>query len=406
VKKNILGLACIFVYLIAVMSCEIPHSITIKGKPGVHIPLGSPFSSLEEGERLEDYISSAKIREMMGNTGSNGIQLYDYTGDNNYSNVQTYLLHYPLARIELSFANNVPALPPGLIPQDLFYSLEGEYQIMHGLRNFLGSDVAFSKALGYIYAADIGENSKMSLTFSNNEDIDIKLIDDDTSLISLPREEYPEFPESEDGLYAKLLPQHSLKNNNYVDLSKILNASSNSTLKYQIKIPLTEINEINRDKIVCVDLVIVLPLEFIISTPSSDPDFVKLDMGGIFDQLENDNDLFGRTDDNDNDLFNNIESVTITLKNTKNTVIDSIYILVITGDKNQILEFKSNQSVRFDKNDLSYPFSPQFETLLKKENNADHGIFRIKRLDPDNPPVFDFFITVEAQANINYTMKF
>ena len=42
----------LFICIIAVLSCEIPQSLTIKGKPGLYMPLGDPFNKLGPGERL------------------------------------------------------------------------------------------------------------------------------------------------------------------------------------------------------------------------------------------------------------------------------------------------------------------------------------------------------------------
>jgi len=412
VKKSILVLAGVFVYLIAVMSCEIPQSITVKGKPGVYIPLGSPFANLDDEDRIENYVSTARIKEMMGNSGGNGVKVYNYTSTDVYPDVQTFVAHYPIAKIQLD-ASGVPINPPSnlqTIGGD--YILEGTYPINRGLRNFLGSDVTFKEAPGYIYVDNVGSSSTMSLTFTNQENIvDQKLISDDTGLIS--REERPEFPESDNDPFVETLPPHSLTTQTKIDFDIILNANSDSTLKYRIKIPLSGISGISANKVITVDMVILLPLALRVAAPSSDRDYVKLDMGDALLQTGGGGDLFGRTgEDSDDDLLSNVESVKISLKNPQNTVIDGISILVmVPGSPNQFFEFTANSPpVKFEGTDLDYPFNPQFEIVLKKDAKTGTGggyenyaTLKIKRTEPK---VFDFFLTVEAQANINQTIDF
>jgi len=99
-KKVTLGLLC----LIGVMSCEIPQSITIKGNPGVYLPLGSPFKRLDEADRLENQISFGKIREMLSRSGADSvdrIRVYDYQGADVDSRVQAYIVHYPIVEMKL-----------------------------------------------------------------------------------------------------------------------------------------------------------------------------------------------------------------------------------------------------------------------------------------------------------------
>jgi len=105
-KKLVYGLACLFL----ILSCDIPESITVKGNPGLYVPLGSPFAGLKEGERLEDLISKDKIREMMNSNASgagNGLVIYDVseTMAQNHGidpKVQTYLVQYPLTEMPLN----------------------------------------------------------------------------------------------------------------------------------------------------------------------------------------------------------------------------------------------------------------------------------------------------------------
>ena len=103
-KRILPGILC----LIAVaMSCEIPQSLTIKGNPGVYIPLGKFSSFFEGGESIADYLSIAKIREMMGDTGTAGMTLYDYRGPDVPSGVQAFLIHYPITEMTLDLSKYI-----------------------------------------------------------------------------------------------------------------------------------------------------------------------------------------------------------------------------------------------------------------------------------------------------------
>jgi len=108
-KRLIHGLAC----FLLILSCEIegiPKSLTVKGKPGLHVPLGSPFAGLEEGERLEDLISPSNIKDMMG--ADNGSVIYEVSIEMAKThgidqNVQTYLVQYPLADMPLDMESYI-----------------------------------------------------------------------------------------------------------------------------------------------------------------------------------------------------------------------------------------------------------------------------------------------------------
>jgi hypothetical protein len=99
-RKIFLGLIC----LAGIMSCDmgLPKSVTIKGKPGVTISLGSPF---KEGNRLEDHINTAEIRKMMDEENTNA-RLYNYR-DNEDPEVQAYLIHYPIVEMKLDLSEYI-----------------------------------------------------------------------------------------------------------------------------------------------------------------------------------------------------------------------------------------------------------------------------------------------------------
>ncbi|MDR1836969.1 MAG: hypothetical protein LBQ89_04855 [Treponema sp.] len=99
-RKMLIG--TLLVVIAAVISCEIPQSITIKGSPEVYIPLGKLSSLFDEGEGITDFVSAAKIREMMG--GTSGMSLYDYRGPAVDSGVQAFLIHYPITEMTLDLS--------------------------------------------------------------------------------------------------------------------------------------------------------------------------------------------------------------------------------------------------------------------------------------------------------------
>jgi len=414
VKKSVLGLAGVCV-LMATMSCQVPQSITIKGKPGVYIPLGSPFTKLDEDKRLESYVSPEKIKEMMG-SGTND-KVYDYTvlNDTYYTTVHTYATHYAIAEITVD-TNGMPVNPPpGNLTTNLpdrFHLLKGSYPFKNDLKNFLGEGATFKKALGYIYVGGIGTKSTLSLTYTNLENpINKSLIPDNSLLKSLTSDKRPVFPELDSNPYVGPIKSHSLDNPSEIDLIDILNAQSPSTLHYEIKIPFDEIDKIDRK--IIVDMVILLPLEFDVTAPSGDPAYAKLNLKDVFPENTGNGDLFGRTNNDGDDLISNLDTLKIILKRTTNNIIaGDLYIMVVTGGtggkikKYKPLDFHAGKYIEFTNDDLGYPFSPQFEIVLKKDPSGK-GSFKIQpqSRDSHDPAAFDFFLTVEAQAHIDQTIE-
>jgi len=145
-KKIIHGLVC----FLLIMSCGfegIPESITIKGNPGLYIPLGSPFAGGQVREWLED-LNPSKLEEMMGGA-DDGPKFYDYKISEEMAaehgitpNIQTYLVKYPLTKMSLNPGNdifdamenanpggvNIPSIPglPALSPGDYYYFHEND----------------------------------------------------------------------------------------------------------------------------------------------------------------------------------------------------------------------------------------------------------------------------------------
>jgi len=412
VKKSGLVLICVCAYacLTALSSCEIPQSITIKGKPGVYIPLGNPF---DDSNRLEDHINRGKLKEMMGD--EDDIRIYDYTGNNVDAEVLSYIIHYPILEMRLEFVDGELVNPPKNLSKvdNTHYLLEGHYQIDNSLRNFLGSGVTFKKAPGYIYVDSIGDASTMSLTFTNREYTNKTLVSGDGRLKSLPKENRPQFPQSEEIPFDEPIPMpHSLVNQDSIILADIFNAQSAPTLNYQIKMPLDVITE--RDEVIVVDLIIELPLEFEVRTQSVyENKYVKLDLGNAFPTSLTPEvaDLFGRKGNND-DIFNNLDMVKISLIDFKNNILfdGNISILIVNANhsgKPYQGSIKLNTdlpSLTIPKNELPYPFSPRFEFVLEKDAGKDYATLKIRRFGSEQPQ-FEFFMTVEVQADIKHTLS-
>jgi len=93
-----------------------PESITVKGNPGLYVPLGSPFAGMKPEDRLENLISPDNIRKMMNGNGEAGLfddlKIYEVDEDLTAAlgidrEVQTYLVRYPLAEMPLDLGEYV-----------------------------------------------------------------------------------------------------------------------------------------------------------------------------------------------------------------------------------------------------------------------------------------------------------
>jgi len=108
-KKVILAVIC----LSMIISCdfEIPKSLTVKGNPGLYVPLGSPFAGMKEEDRLEYLISSDNVKKMMNDKKTEAglyddLKIYEVDGELATAlgidpDVQTYLVRYPMAEMPL-----------------------------------------------------------------------------------------------------------------------------------------------------------------------------------------------------------------------------------------------------------------------------------------------------------------
>jgi hypothetical protein len=100
-----------------IASCDfsdfaMPESITIKGKPGLHVPLGLISNSF----KVEDYLGTDNILKMMGGEEDSllgDMRIYEYEQES--KEVKTFLIHYQIAKMPYDlgqYMNQVYALQP------------------------------------------------------------------------------------------------------------------------------------------------------------------------------------------------------------------------------------------------------------------------------------------------------
>jgi len=279
--------------------------------------------------------------------------------------------------------------------------INGKHVITNSLRTFLGEDTKFKEVTGYIYMDGIDTPTTITIKAPG--------IDIDDAPISPPNSP-PVFPDSNSDLFKGSLPLDSLNDPKGMDLTEAFNSSSSTfspNLEYDIRISEKRIRNIEEDKAkpITADLVILLPLQFKISTRSDykPNEYVKLELKDLFPEPGKD-DLFMRTGlNNPDDLLNDLDTIKITLEKFQNDITDDFHLLISSGTYTYLLDLTSQNNYEpFWKIDdfhaLPYPFSPRFEILLEKDQNQSYGTLTIKRHPPESK--FDFFLSVEAEAKI------
>jgi hypothetical protein len=279
--------------------------------------------------------------------------------------------------------------------------ISGEYTINNrDLEEFLGGGIAFKNITGYIYADGVGPNAEISLKVAG-------VLDDLVPNSQLKEvDDHPSFSDPFD----QPIPQHSL--DEPIDLTNTLNSSTAGAIELEYIITIhdkrIEKANMNEKERIFADLVILLPLEFTVTTPPSDNQqaarFAKLHLKDLFPD-PGEKDWFQREDKPD-DLFNNLKSVKFILSDLKNEILGGkIYISVLVNNNSKLLDLQSgNPSIEFDMRNLPPPFIPQFEILIEKENSANGAPFWLKRKKTDNAK-FDFSLTIQARTDINQTIS-
>ena len=292
-------------------------------------------------------------------------------------------------------------------------NFDGEYPIENSLKEFLGSGVNFKEVKSYIYVDGIEDDGASLILDHVYIDENNTVITDELANGELePKTWEPVTGDSFDKSLSDL--PHSYIDEEFIDLTDVLNSNEASKLKYQILIEEMEVvnDGDNLSKSITADLVILLVMDFEVS--DEEPIFEgysKLDMGGALPD-PGDKDFFAR-EGNDDDLLSNVEMVKITLINIEKGVIDGkLAILVVNPDHNtgkvkkHLINIDSpDPSLTLYMNDLPFPFTPKFEILLKNELGEDYAEFKIKHREPGDKP-FGFSLTVEARADLNYTVEF
>ncbi|MDR3170840.1 MAG: hypothetical protein LBU17_04335 [Treponema sp.] len=108
-KKTLFGWVGVFAVLImAACDFQIPESLTVQGEPGVYLPLGNPFTG---DMTVTHYFNEETIKDLMGGAEA-GVTLYKYkfADSSDFSGVQTYLMHYQIAKMNLDLSQYVKEL--------------------------------------------------------------------------------------------------------------------------------------------------------------------------------------------------------------------------------------------------------------------------------------------------------
>jgi hypothetical protein len=107
-KKTLFGwLGVCAVLIMAACNFQIPESVTVKGEPGVYLPLGNPFTG-EGNMTVTDYFDINTIRDLVVGTQA-GVTMYSYKSDS-FLGVQTYLVHSQIAEMDLNLSEYVKQL--------------------------------------------------------------------------------------------------------------------------------------------------------------------------------------------------------------------------------------------------------------------------------------------------------
>jgi hypothetical protein len=291
---------------------------------------------------------------------------------------------------------------------------KSEYPIENSLGNFLGGGASFKKVDGYVYMSGLNSTNPVVMTvdIGNGTPYIRNLTDADPSF------NYTVKPDGTKVVSGSLTASSfTSPDTSPLNLAPIFKGDG-ATLKVDIKIQ--EITITNSDdfgdKRIKFNLFVLIPMDLEVKEVSGKeaPDvivngvnlrtaYVPLDFG---DMLANTgDDLFGRKDGEDN-LLDEVEFVEITIKGINITIIDKECLAVLVKNNNdyRMLEFRENASLKFDKEFLRIPFSPEFNVLLKKDiPGTSSGSFTILRSDN---PKFDFRLELNAKANIEQTITF
>jgi hypothetical protein len=296
-------------------------------------------------------------------------------------------------------------------------SAEGSFDGQIEIENFLGEfdayfgTVELAQVDGFIFVGGIDGMTASLVLEANN----VSLITGDNAITNV--EERPVF----NGVITEI-PEHSLET--HIDFTEILNSEGHTDLKYAIQIEQFRIekNDLIDGRLLFADMAILLSLEFRIkneldydrygSEYEDDlQEFVKIDLGGVFDDLIGDSDIFMRDQDQGiGDLLKNLDWVKISFKNFNNNFIsDNLAFMIAYKDPDTDLLIphfidlsETSPSIHIKYEELPMPFIPEIEILLKKEDkNHEHATLKILNQKSGEDPALDFFLTIEVKANLD-----
>ncbi|MDR1127533.1 MAG: hypothetical protein LBL06_05330 [Treponema sp.] len=306
--------------------------------------------------------------------------------------------------------------------------LSGEYEMELGdITNFLGDSFEPPDVKGYLYVDNLpiskqgGSNKpKVSLQLIyNTGKPPFSLTNGTNGEEEMSNATLPQFPAENGGTFTgdlHLLPA-SLQE---IPMTEVLKADAGSFLAYTVTMgdatnPFILHSTDNLEGIISADMVVVIPLEFkvttttpiTITTPEGEKKkYVPLDLkdtdgNSLLPEIKGD--LFGRDGDGgtvDEILGENgIDYVEITLEKYVNEALPNMAILIQGSGEPKLFDLSGNTnknpSFKLETDDFKFPFEPTFKILIPCETGEDYGTLSIR-----NAYDFDFNLVVDAQANL------
>jgi hypothetical protein len=105
-------LSALFVFTLVSCGFEIPTSVTVKGNPGLYVPLGSPFAGEDATASVGAFLSAKGIGDML-NSDAVEVGVFDYkagtygASDPDDNDPQTYLIKYHIADMNLDLDKSI-----------------------------------------------------------------------------------------------------------------------------------------------------------------------------------------------------------------------------------------------------------------------------------------------------------
>ncbi|MDR3115298.1 MAG: hypothetical protein LBU25_07245 [Treponema sp.] len=206
------------------------------------------------------------------------------------------------------------------------------------------------------------------------------------------------------------IPDSSIKEK--LDLVDLFTTDS-GTLDYSITVSSVDITPQSPNPMLTVELLIMLPLDFEVTgdTVTVAGNYYKelelKPLKGLTDSTKS-GDLFGRTGQED-DTLKDIHEVALKFYKYTNTLIEGVALFVgkpaedSTLEKLLPLESSEPDPLTFTRDEVKYPFNPQFKILVEAQNG--NTAFKIRPLAGKDVKL-DFSLALEASADIEQTIDF